>query len=153
MEVHLPCPPLAEWLPVLLADRCVGAWIGRGTPRLVRGVLGTWPRLEPADEGQTRPSALELASLDALLFGVRLERPDPPEACLQLLRPGTQIIELAVPRRRVVRQLLGAERPPAARAASGQGRVLQWLARGYAQLEQWESVEPHGVIVTLARSR
>jgi hypothetical protein len=31
--------------------------------------------------------------------------------------------------------------------------VLAWLARGYHGLEQWESVDPHGVIVTLARVR
>jgi hypothetical protein len=31
--------------------------------------------------------------------------------------------------------------------------VLAWLARGYHGPEQWESVDPQGVIVTLARVR
>lgn len=87
------------------------------------------------------------------MFGVRLERPAPPDPYLAALRPGTLIIELALPRMRIGRALLGLEPKPRVRAAAGQSRVLAWLARGYHGLEQWESVEPHGVIVTLARVR
>jgi hypothetical protein len=114
-------------------------------------VLGDWPRLELDDH--ERPSIAELASLDALLFCVVLERPDPPEQCLELLRPGTRIIELGVPRRRPLRRLLSLDRRPREQAERGQSRVLQWLARGYFEIEQWESVEPDEVLVTLARAR
>ncbi|WP_146157220.1 hypothetical protein [Enhygromyxa salina] len=149
MDVHLPCPPLAEWLPVRLSGLKVGAWAPSEAPRRVRSTLGQWPTLSEDDD----PDAPKPAQLDALLFGVWLERPNPPEPCLAALRPGTLIIELAVPRRRIVRGLLGIEPRPLTRAAAGQARVLQWLARGYHQPEQWESVNPHGVIVTLARAR
>ena len=145
MEVHLPCPPLAEWLPVRLSGLKVGAWIPSKAPRRVRSTLAQWPALDENDD----PSA----PLDALLFGVSLERPDLPESRLAKLRAGALIIELAVPRARVLRGLLGIQQRPLTRAAAGQARVLQWLARGYHQLEQWESVDPHGVVVTLARAR
>ncbi|KIG12042.1 hypothetical protein DB30_02097 [Enhygromyxa salina] len=148
MEVHLPCPPLAEWLPVRLAGLKVAAWAPRKAPRRVRSTLLDWPTLADDD-----PDAPTPAQLDALLFGTWLERPNVPESCLAALRPGTLIIELAVPRRRIVRGLLGIDPRPLARAAASQARVLQWLARGYHQPEQWESVNPHGVIVTLARAR
>ena len=129
----------------------VGAWAPGTAPRRVRSVLTCWPTLEPeADPATNNPSPDQL---DALLFGVSLERPEPPESCLAGLRPGTLVIELAVSRARVLRGLLGLERRPLARAAAAQSRALQWLARGYHSLEQWESVEPHGVVVTLARSR
>jgi hypothetical protein len=87
------------------------------------------------------------------MFGIRLERPAPPDLYLGALRPGTLIIELALPRVRVGRALLGLDPRPLTRARAGQSRVLAWLARGYHGLEQWESVDPHGVIVTLARVR
>ena len=152
VEVHLPCPPLHEWLPILLADKRVGAWSSKRTPRALRSQLAKWPVLEPADDGG-EPRAEELAALEVFLFAVRLERAEPPESCLALLRPGTLIVELALPRARIVRRLLGLQRPPAKQATLSQARVLQWLTRGYHQLEQWETVEPHGVLVTLARSR
>jgi hypothetical protein len=49
--------------------------------------------------------------------------------------------------------LLGLGPRPLARARAGQSRVLAWLARGYHAPEQWESVDPNGVVVTLARVR
>lgn len=127
----------------------MAAWAPNKAPRRTRSTLAQWPRLDPADDDLEQ----RLAQLDALLFGISLERPDPPESCLAGLRQGALIIELAVPRRRVVRGLLGLQRRPLVRAAAGQARVLQWLARGFHELEQWESVDPHGVIVTLARAR
>jgi hypothetical protein len=127
----------------------VGAWAPNKAPRRVRSILGQWPTLDEDDEAD----AAKLAQLDALLFGVWLERPNPPEICLAGLRPGALIIELAVPRRRIVRGLLGIDQRPRASAIAGQARVLQWLARGYHQPEQWESVNPHGVVVTLATAR
>ncbi|PRP90139.1 hypothetical protein ENSA5_67570 [Enhygromyxa salina] len=129
----------------------VAAWAPKQAPRRVRSVLAQWPALAP-DEASGAGGATP-DQLDALLFGVSLERPEPPESCLPALAPGTLIVELAVPRPRVIRGLLGLERRPLARAAAGQSRVLQWLARGYYNLEQWESVDPHGVVVTLAQAR
>jgi hypothetical protein len=144
VEVHLPCPPLHEWLAVLLAGKRASAWDPRSAPRRVRSLLRTWPRLGDEED---------FGKLDALLLGVWLERPSLPEQCLTGLRHGALIIELAVPRRRVLRNLLGLGAPLQARAVAGQARVLQWLGRGYFELEQWESVDPPGVIVTLARVR
>jgi hypothetical protein len=134
----------------------VGAWAPNKAPRRVRSTLAQWPRLDDQGDLDTRQgvdTAGTLAQLDALLFGVSLERPAPPESCLSGLRAGALIVELAVPRRRIVSGLLGIEQRPLRRAAAGQARVLQWLARGYHELEQWESVDPHGVVVTLARAR
>lgn len=125
----------------------VGAWAPSKAPRRVRSTLAQWPTLDEDDTGET------IAGLDALLFGISLDRPNPPESCLARLRAGALIIELAVPRPRVVRGLLGINQRPLVRAAAGQARVLQWLARGYHGLEQWESVDPHGVVVTLALAR
>jgi hypothetical protein len=147
VEVHLPCPALAAWLPVRLSDMRVAAWAPKQAPRRLRASLARWPTLD-ADAG-----AAALRELDALLFGVRLERPSPPEPALAQLRPGALIIELGWPRARPIRGLLGLGPPTLARARAGQARVLAWLDRGYSELEQWQSVEPHGVIVTLARVR
>lgn len=110
----------------------------------MRSTLRHWPEID-ADA--------ELAEFDALLFGVRLERPHPPDHALARMRPGAWIIELAQPRPRVLADLLGLDRVGLSRARAGQARVLAWLERGFHALEQWESVEPHGVIVTLARVR
>lgn len=151
MDVHLPCPPLHEWLPVLLAEQKVGVWAPRRAPRRLREVLHEWPELEVGPEGRVR--AVELASLDALMFAVELDRPEPPEACLELLRPGTRVIEFGWPRRRVIRRLFGLDHSASRQAQLGQSRVLQWLARGYFEIEQWESVEPDELLVTLARVR
>ncbi|HLT37233.1 MAG TPA: hypothetical protein VK034_13155 [Enhygromyxa sp.] len=142
MEVHLPCPPLREWLAVLLEGKRAAAWNPRDAPRQVRPLLRGWPL---ADPGQLE--------LDALLFGVSLERPSPPDSCLAALPGNTLIIELAVPRRRVLRRLLRLGSRPQARAVASQSRVLQWLGRGYFDVEQWETVDPPGVVVTLARTR
>lgn len=159
VHVHLPCPPLREWLPVLLASKRVAAWDPSRAPRQVRAVLLEWPQIggsdEDADEGSFNhdPTSSSSAELDVLVFGVSLERPAPPEQCLAKLRSGALIVELAVPRRRVLRQLLGLDPGAQLRATSGQSRALQWLARGCFELEQWESVEPPEVVVTLARVR
>jgi hypothetical protein len=146
VEVHLPCPPLHEWLGVLLEAKRAMAWDPREAPRRVRPLLRGWPRLDEQQE-------LARLELDALLFGVSLERPSLPDACLAALPHGTLIIELAVPRRRVLRSLFGLGPRPQQRANASQSRTLQWLARGYFDLEQWETVDPPGVIVTLARVR
>src|SRR5690606_3609181 len=61
VEVHLPCPPLREWLAVLLEGKRAAAWNPRDAPRQVRPLLRGWPL---ADPGQLE--------LDALLFGVSL---------------------------------------------------------------------------------
>jgi hypothetical protein len=148
VEIHLPCPPLGEWLPLRFAGMRVAAWAPKQAPRRVRSALAQWPLLDA--EGGEGPSA---AGVDALLFGVSLERPAPPEACLASLPAGAWVVELAVPRPRVLRSLLGLGPRPLSRAKAGQSRVLAWLARGYHEVEQWESVDPHGVIVTLARVR
>jgi hypothetical protein len=151
VEVHLPCPPLGEWLPRRLSGLAVGAWAPSRAPRRLRRTLASWPSI--GSDAEVDDPREQLGRLDALMFGIRLERPAPPDPYLVALRPGTLIIELALPRVRVGRALLGLQPRPLTRARAGQSRVLAWLARGYHGLEQWESVDPHGVIVTLARVR
>lgn len=146
MDVHLPCPPLREWLDTLLESKRTMVWDPRDAPRRVRPLLRHWPAI---DEQQ----GFAQLELDVLVFGVWLERPSLPDACLAALPHGTQIIELAVPRRRVLRSLLGLRPRPQARALAAQSRTLQWLARGYFDLEQWQTVDPAEVVVTLARVR
>lgn len=150
MEVHLPCPPLADWLPERLTGLRVAAWAPTRAPRRLRRVLAQWPSLgADGDEDLSE----QLRNIDALLFGIRLERPAPPDPYLAALRPGALIVELALPRPRIGRALLGLTPRPLAQARAGQSRVLAWLARGYHAPEQWESIEPQGVVVTLARVR
>lgn len=144
MEVHLPCPPLCEWLPRRLDGLRVGAWAPSQAPRRVRATLAAWSIVE---------AEAEVAELDVLLFGVSLTRPEPPEAVLAGLASGATIVELAATPLRPLRALLGVDHRPLARAAAAQSRVLQWLGREFCALEQWESVDPSGVIVTLARRR
>jgi hypothetical protein len=151
VEVHLPCPPLDEWLPRRLSGLAVGAWAPSRAPRRLRRTLARWPSI--GSDAEADDPREQLGRLDALMFGVRLKRPAPPDPYLAALRPGTLIIELALPRARIGRALLGLPPRPLTRARAGQSRVLAWLARGYHGLEQWESVDPHGVIVTLARVR
>ena len=123
MEVHLPCPPLHEWLPRLLDGQRVAAWDPSDAPRRVRATLRQWPVIEAHSE-------LADFDVDALVFGVTLERPHPPEHLLAKLTSGSRIIELAVPRRRLARDLLGLDPRPNKRAAASQARTLQWLTRG-----------------------
>jgi hypothetical protein len=148
VDVHLPCPPLREYLPARLAGLRVAAWLP-SAPRRVRSLLRRWPQLDPDEQ----PAPHAELPYDALLFGVSLERPNPPDLWLAGLPAGALILEFAVPRRRLVRELLGLHDRAAARAAAGQARALQWLARGCFELEQWEAVDPPGVLVTLARVR
>lgn len=146
MEVHLPCPALREWLPTLLDGRRVAAWDPSDAPRRVRAELRRWPIVDPSSE-------LAEFEADALVFGVTLERPHPPEHLLTRLEPGAMIVELAVARRRLVRDLLGLDQQPHKRAGASQARTLQWLTRGYFGLEQWATIDPVGVVVTVARVR
>jgi hypothetical protein len=146
VEVHLPCPALRTWLPTLLDGRRVAAWDPSDAPRRVRAELRRWPIVDASAE-------LAEFEADALLFGVTLERPHPPEHLLTRLEPGAVIVELAVPRGRLVRDLLGLDQRPYQRAAASQARTLQWLTRGYFGLQQWAPVDPPGVVVTIARVR
>ena len=141
MEVHLPCPPLRDWFARRWHDAKLGAWDPAQAPRRLRPLLRSWPQVDDAGE------------LDVLVFGTALERARVPEDGLAQLRPGAQLVELALPRARPMRALLGLERRPLVLAAAGQDRVREWIARGYCELEQWESVDPAGVIVTVARVR
>jgi hypothetical protein len=146
VQVHLPCPALREWLPVLLDGKRVLASNPRAAPTRVRPVLRAWPQIDP----DASPAAFEA---EAFVYGVSLERPHPPEAILAALPSGVLVIELAVPRGRMLRRLLGLGDRPQRRANAGQSRTLQWLGRGYFEVEQWETVDPAGVIVTIARVR
>ena len=98
-------------------------------------------------------SGLEPEALDVFMFGTTLEHARLPEPQLGALRSGTWIIELAAARARPLRALLGLGPRPLQRAAAGQARALAWISRGLHGVEQWESLEPTRVIVTLGRVR
>lgn len=93
------------------------------------------------------------ASLDVLVVLSPLPEPgvELPEAGWSALRPGGTLIELASARRRGAGDLLRPwVRARRLREATAQ-RVRRWLERGAFAPEQWVTVEPADVVVTIVR--
>jgi hypothetical protein len=150
-EDHLPCPALREWLvPTWVGERAA-VWICPRqprwrAPRVLRRMLA---RASVAElSGEPEP-----ASIDVLVVLTPLPGPGTPlsEAQWSALRPGGTLVDLASIERRSVGQLLR----PWARARrlreAAAMRVRQWLERGAYAPEQWMTVEPADVVVTLVK--
>jgi hypothetical protein len=153
-EDHLPCPALREWL--------VPTWVGRAAagclapppprwraPRVLRRML----RRALVAPLPAELDAPEAASIDVLVVLTPLPGPGTPlpEAVWGALRPGGTLVDLASIERRSVGQLL---RPWARTRRLREGaamRVRMWLERGAYAPEQWVTVEPADVVVTLVR--
>ena len=95
----------------------------------------------------------EPASLDVLVVLTPLPGPGAPlpEVVWSALRPGGTLVDLASIERRSLGQLL---RPWARTRKLREGaamRVRQWLERGAYGAEQWVTVEPMDVVVTMVK--
>lgn len=153
-EDHLPCPALREWLVPTWVGKAAAAWICPPqprwrAPRVLRRVLRLGS-VAPLASGSDEP---EPGSLDVLVVLTPLPGPGPllPEAAWSALRPGGTLVDLASIERRSLGQLL---RPWARTRRLREGaamRVRQWLERGAYAPEQWVTVEPADVVVTLVK--
>lgn len=154
-EDHWPCPALDEWLPPrwqgqrVAATYCVppGGSAGGWTPP--RGVR----RLVLRDEVATLPDPAEPASVDVLLVASGLPGPlDGLRAsCLEAVRPGGLVIDLAAVRSRALGEMFRPWVRGARLRAAAADRVRQWLDRGAYEPEQWVPVAPRGVLLTMVR--
>jgi hypothetical protein len=99
------------------------------------------------------PDEAEPGSIDVLVVLTPLPGPGTrlPDACWSALRPGGMLVDLASLERRSLGQLLRPwARTRRLREAAAM-RVRQWLERGAYAPEQWVTVEPADVVVTLVR--
>jgi hypothetical protein len=150
-EDHLPCPALRDWLLPMWVGKRAAAWICPRQPRWrAPRVLRRMLVLASVAELQGEP---EPASLDVLVVLTPLPGPGTPLPDVQwsALRPGGTLVDLASLERRSVGQLVR----PWARARrlreAAAMRARQWLERGAFGPEQWVTVEPADVVVTLVR--
>ena len=128
-----------------------GAWICPRqprwrAPRVLRRMLRLASVAPLADEA-------EPASLDVLVVLTPLPGPGTPLPTAQwsALRPGGTLVDLASIERRSLGQLLRPwARTRRLREAAAM-RARQWLERGAYGPEQWVTVEPADVVVTLVR--
>jgi hypothetical protein len=150
-EDHLPCPALREWLVPTWVGKAAGAWICPPqprwrAPRVLRRMLalGSVAVLE----GEPEPASLDLLVVLTPLPGPATTLPD---VSWSALRPGGTLVDLASIERRSLGQLL---RPWARTRRLREGaatRVRQWLERGAYAPEQWVTVEPADVVVTMVK--
>lgn len=150
-EDHLPCPALRDWLLPQWAGKAAATWScpPQRRWRAPRGLRRLLSRASVAVlEGEPEP-----ASLDVLVVLSPLPGPGAPlpEAEWSALRPGGLLVDLASLERRGVGQLLRPwARTRQLREAAAM-RVRQWLERGAYAPEQWVTVEPADVVVTLVK--
>lgn len=154
-EDHLPCPALREWLVPTWVGKASAAWICPPQPRWrAPRVLRRMLRLAEVAPLPAGPDdAPEPASIDVLVVLTPLPGPGTPlpEVVWGALRPGGTLVDLASIERRSVAQLLRPwARTRRLREAAAM-RVRQWLERGAYGPEQWVTVEPADVVVTLVR--
>jgi hypothetical protein len=150
-EDHLPCPALRRWLVPMWEGKAAAAWICPSQPRwrAPRGLRRVLARagIEAVDE------APPPRSLDVLVVLSPLPGPGAalPEEHWSALRPGGMLVELAsLQRRRITERLRPWAHARRLRQASAT-RVRQWLERGGFRPEQWVTVEPADVVVTIVR--
>lgn len=148
---HQPCPALRRWLlPAwegqVVASHCPPPAEGWRPPRGLRRLL---------DRSGITPWTDQLApdSLDALVVLSPLLDGEPrlPDARWDTLRPGGMLVELAsAPRRRLVDWVRPWARAERLRDAAAM-RVRRWLDRGAFGPEQWITIDPADVVVTIVR--
>lgn len=150
----MPCPALREWLVPTFAGKSAAAWICPAQPRW-RAPRGLRRMLARASVHALPVAldALEPASLDVLVVLTPLPGPGPrlPEAEWCALRPGGTLVDLASVEGRSLGQLLRPWVRTRALQRAAAMRVRQWLERGAHAPEQWVTVAPEGVVVTMVR--
>jgi hypothetical protein len=150
-EDHLPCPALRDWLVPAWQGRAAAAWICPPQPRW--RAPSALRRLLVRAEITALPEAPEPASIDVLVVLSPLPGPGAPlpEAEWCALRPGGTLVDLASVERRSLGQLARPwARTRRLREAAAM-RVRQWLERGAYAPEQWVTVEPADVVVTMVK--
>ena len=142
-ELQLPCPPLGAWLPERLGRGGVRVVVRTRIPRSARTFLDRWPPLTPGERQLSGLVVLDELGAPAAA-GVELE---------QVLVPGGLVVELVAVRGRLVGQLLGLGERASQRREEAARRVIDWAQAGLWGLEQWVSVDPPDLVVTLGRTR
>ena len=74
---------------------------------------------------------------------------------LETLRlcPGASLVELVALPEHPLKEMLGIRSHPLDVASIGQSRVLDYVRRGFAGIEQWQSADPCTLLVTVAMAR
>lgn len=145
MEAHLPCPPLVDWLPALLGSRAPMILAAGAPPRRLRPVLRALRGLSA--------SPRESGDGDDLLWITEIGGAPPPASAVTEVRRGGAVVELAWVPVRPLRELLGVVEATGERARQGQRRVAHLLGLGLSEVQQWSSVDPERIVVTVARAR
>ena len=139
---HMLCPALAPWLPRLLegarAARIVPA--GWTPPRRLRKLVADLPEL--GGDGETR---CEIAVVLAPL------QPAIPDAIVRALEPGARVIEIGVPVLGSPLTRLTPWRRRRNAEAQAADRIARWIEAGLADAEQWVTIDPPDIVVTLGR--
>lgn len=150
-EDHLPCPALRGWLLPEWDGQAVAVWSCPSQPRwrAPRGLRGLLRRasIEALPESPT-PSSLDVLVVLSPLPGPGATLPD---AGWSALRAGGLLVDLASIERRRLGELLRPWAHTRRLREAAAMRVRQWLERGAFAPEQWVTVEPADVVVTLVR--
>jgi hypothetical protein len=136
---HMLCPALAPWLPRLLEGARAARFVPAGwtPPRGLRKLIADLPEV---GEGEC-DVAVVLAPL----------HPTIPDAIVRALDPGARVIEIGVP---VVGSPLTRLTPWRRRRvaeAQAADRIARWIEAGLTEAEQWVTIDPPDIVVTLGR--
>lgn len=150
---HRACPGLARWLPQQLGDD-VSVWTstvrdrkanaGRAAertwkpPGVLRQLAARWPAWEEREE-----------PYGGVVTLTPLHEPVPPHL-VRSVAPGGRLVELAVVSRTLKWWLVPWTWRTRAAYLSAE-RIPAWVRAGGIQLEQYVSLDPPDVIVTMAR--
>jgi hypothetical protein len=150
-EDHLPCPALRGWLLPTWEGQAVAVWScppqrrWRASRRL-RGLLRR-ASIEALSESP-EPGSLDVLVVLSPLPGPGMPLPD---AGWSALRAGGLLVDLASIERRRLGELLRPWAHARRLREAAAMRVRQWLERGAFAPEQYVTVEPADVVVTLVR--
>jgi hypothetical protein len=99
----------------------------------------------PSAPGQERwPGLVWLSEAD----GARA-----PDELLSQLNPAAPFVELVLMPRRPLRELMGLGDRPLERASLAQRRLGQYASLGICRLQQWTSIDPDSLLVTVGWAR
>ncbi len=148
---HLPCPALRRWLLPTWEGKAVAVWICPSqrrwhAPGRLRRLLRR-AAIAPLEETPV-PGSLDVLVVLSPLPGLGVAL---PEAGWSALRAGGVLVDLASLERRRLGELLRPWAYARRLREAAAMRVREWIERGAFGPEQWVTVEPADVVVTLVR--
>ena len=146
LEDHLACPALERWIPDLVGEHA-HVWTAPGTrpPRVVVRLLESWSPVP--DDGSVLPALVVATSLQPEL-PLHL-----PAALLERVRPGALVLDLASLTRPSLGSLWRPGRRRTAIMFAAADRVRTLADGGLVDVEQWVSLDPSSILVTLGFRR